>query len=79
MTGIDKEAVFKIALILAIMYGAGAILNLLQGIIMADVTQKTSRSLRSDISKKINRLPLSYFDKTSIGDILSRLPMMLTP
>jgi len=73
MTGIDKEAVFKIALILAIMYGAGAILNLLQGIIMADVTQKTSRSLRSDISKKINRLPLSYFDKTSIGDILSRI------
>ena len=73
MTGIDKEAVFKIALTLAIMYGAGAILNLLQGIIMADVTQKTSRSLRSDISKKINRLPLSYFDKTSIGDILSRI------
>ena len=73
MTGIDKEAVFKIALTLAIMYGAGAILNLLQGIIMADVTQKTSKSLRSDISKKINRLPLSYFDKTSIGDILSRI------
>ena len=73
MTGIDKEAVFKIAFTLAIMYGAGAILNLLQGIIMADVTQKTSKSLRSDISKKINRLPLSYFDKTSIGDILSRI------
>ena len=73
MTGIDKGAVFKIALTLAIMYGAGAILNLLQGIIMADVTQKTSKSLRSDISKKINRLPLSYFDKTSIGDILSRI------
>ena len=73
VTGIDKEAVFKIALTLAIMYGAGAILNLLQGIIMADVTQKTSKSLRSDISKKINRLPLSYFDKTSIGDILSRI------
>ena len=73
MTGIDKEDVFKIALTLAIMYGAGAILNLLQGIIMADVTQKTSRSLRSDISKKVNRLPLSYFDKTSIGDILSRI------
>lgn len=73
MTGIDKGAVFKIALTLAIMYGAGAILNLLQGIIMADVTQKTSKNLRSDISKKINRLPLSYFDKTSIGDILSRI------
>lgn len=73
MTGIDKGAVFKIALTLAIMYGAGAMLNLLQGIIMADVTQKTSKSLRSDISKKINRLPLSYFDKTSIGDILSRI------
>lgn len=73
MTGIDKDAVFKIGVTLAIMYGMGAFLNLLQGIIMADVTQKTSKSLRSDISKKINRLPLSYFDKTSIGDILSRI------
>jgi len=73
MTGIDKEAVFKIAITLVIMYGAGAVLNLLQGVIMADVTQKTSKSLRTDISGKINRLPLSYFDKTSIGDILSRI------
>ena len=73
MTGIDKEAVFKIAITLVIMYGAGAVLNLLQGVIMADVTQKTSKNLRTDISRKINRLPLSYFDKTSIGDILSRI------
>ena len=73
MAGIDKEAVFKIAITLVIMYGAGAVLNLLQGVIMADVTQKTSKSLRTDISRKINRLPLSYFDKTSIGDILSRI------
>ena len=73
MTGIDKEAVFKIAITLVIMYGAGAVLNLLQGVIMVDVTQKTSKSLRTDISRKINRLPLSYFDKTSIGDILSRI------
>ncbi|ESL03583.1 ABC transporter, ATP-binding protein [Catonella morbi ATCC 51271] len=73
MTGIDKEAVLKIAITLVIMYGAGAVLNLLQGVIMADVTQKTSKSLRTDISRKINRLPLSYFDKTSIGDILSRI------
>ena len=73
MAGIDKEAVFKIATTLVIMYGAGAVLNLLQGVIMADVTQKTSKSLRTDISRKINRLPLSYFDKTSIGDILSRI------
>ena len=73
MTGIDKDAVFKIAITLVIMYGAGAVLNLLQGVIMADVTQKTSKSLRTDISRKINRLPLSYFDKTSIGDILSRI------
>ena len=73
MTEIDKEAVFKIAITLVIMYGAGAVLNLLQGVIMADVTQKTSKSLRTDISRKINRLPLSYFDKTSIGDILSRI------
>ena len=40
---------------------------------MADVTQKTSKRLRSDINKKINQLPLSYFDTTTRGDILSRI------
>ncbi len=48
-------------------------MNYCQQFIMADVTQKTSKRLRSDINKKINQLPLSYFDTTTRGDILSRI------
>ena len=40
---------------------------------MATVTQRVSRTLRTDISEKINRLPLSYFDGTSTGNVLSRV------
>ena len=40
---------------------------------MATVTQRLSKSLRTDISEKINRLPLKYFDSTSYGDVLSRV------
>lgn len=73
MTGIDLEAVGKIALTLAILYGIGALCSYGQGFIMATVTQKLSRTLRTQISEKINRLPLKYFDKVSFGDVLSRI------
>ncbi len=72
-TGIDLEAVGKIALILAILYGAGAVFSYIQGFVMATVTQKISKKLRSEISEKINRLPLKYFDNNSFGDVLSRV------
>lgn len=70
---IDLKAIGNIAMILVFMYGAGALFSYIQGFIMATVTQRLSRSLRTDISKKINRLPLKYFDSTSKGDILSRV------
>lgn len=73
MGSIDLEAVRNVALILAAFYGSSLILSYLQGFIMATVTQKVSKGLRTDISKKINRLPLKYFDSTSYGDILSRV------
>lgn len=73
MTGIDLDAVFKIAITLSILYGVGAICSYLQGYIMATVSLKLSRDMRSEISKKINRLPLKYFDKVSYGDVLSRV------
>lgn len=71
--GIDLAAIGSICLMLVFLYAAGFLLNYLQGFIMATVTQRISRSLRSDISGKINRLPLRYFDNTTTGDVLSRV------
>ncbi|MFD2443846.1 ABC transporter ATP-binding protein [Bacillus sp. CGMCC 1.16607] len=73
MTTIDLDAVVDIALLLAFLYGLGFVFNYIQGFIMATVTQKVSKNLRTDISKKINRMPLKYFDSTSSGDVLSRV------
>lgn len=73
MTGIDVEAVVEIAVLLAALYGMGWLFSLIQGMVMATVTQKVSKSLRTEISQKMNRLPLKYFDGTSTGNILSRV------
>jgi ATP-binding cassette, subfamily B, multidrug efflux pump len=73
MTIIDLDAVVNVAGFLAFLYGLGALLNYIQGYIMATVTQRVSKNLRTDISTKINRLPLKYFDTTSTGDVLSRI------
>lgn len=73
MTGIDLERVGKIALTLAILYGTGALCSYMQGFIMATVTQRITRSMRTRIGEKINRLPFKYFDKVSFGDVLSRV------
>ena len=73
MTGIDIDAIKKICYTLIIIYAGGAILNYSQQFITATITQKTSKRLRTDIDEKINRLPLSYFDTTTQGDILSRV------
>lgn len=72
-TAVDIEAVTKIAIFLVIIYGIGAILSYVQNFITTTVTQRTVKSLRKDISKKINRLPLNYFDTHLHGDILSRV------
>lgn len=73
MTGIDMVKFENIAFFLLTIYILGFIFNYIQGFIMSTVTQKISRSLRSDISDKINRLPLKYFDSTSYGNVLSRV------
>lgn len=70
---IDLSIVSNIAFTLAILYGASFLLNYLQSFIMATITQVISKKMRTDISKKVNRLPLKYFDSTSVGDILSRV------
>ncbi len=70
---IDVAAVAKIGTILAVIYGASLIFSYSQGAILVTVSQKISKGLRSDLIKKINRLPLAYFDRTSYGDTLSRV------
>ena len=70
---LDMDAIMSIGLILVFLYGMGGLFNLIQGWIMAGVTQRISEDLRSDISTKINKLPMSYFSNTTVGDTLSRV------
>jgi ABC-type multidrug transport system, ATPase and permease components len=70
---LDLKAISDIGRTLVIIYAGSAFLSFSQGFIMATVTQKVSRSLRTDISKKINTLPIWYYNKTAKGDVLSRV------
>lgn len=70
---IDMTKVSEICFTLVAIYAAGAVMNYSQHFITATVTQHTSKRLRGDISVKINKLPLRYFDSTSKGDTLSRV------
>ena len=70
---IDITAIGKIGLFLAILYGLSFIFNYIQAFMMATITQRVSKRLRTDISNKIDRLPLKYFDSTTYGDVLSRV------
>ncbi|MFI3173147.1 MAG: ABC transporter ATP-binding protein, partial [Eubacteriales bacterium] len=70
--GVDLEAVASIGTFLAILYGLSLVFGYLQGSILAVVSQKICKKLRTEMTSKINRLPLAYFDGTSYGDTLSR-------
>lgn len=73
MIGIDFEFVLKIGLILVSFYSAGFLLNYLQNYITVVVSNKLSKELRQDISKKMNNIPFKYYDKTTYGEILSTI------
>ena len=73
MGAVDFDAVSRIGFTLIALYAGYAVLNYVQSWLMATVTQHTAQRLRESISKKINKLPLSYFDKVSYGDVLSRI------
>lgn len=73
MSGIDMEELGNVGFFLLTIYSIGFVFNYIQGFIMATVTQKVSKSLRHNISNKINKLPFKYFDNTSYGDVLSRV------
>lgn len=72
MTGnIDMGAIWQIAYFLIAIYAISSILTFSQNYILATVSQRTASMLRTDISKKINNVPLGYFDRSSTGDVLS--------
>lgn len=73
MGNMKMNKIDRIGFFLAAIYGISFIFTYIQGFIMATVTQKISKRMRSDISEKINRVPLNYFNKTSYGDVLSRV------
>ena len=70
---IDMAAIGHIGVILLVIYGLSAVLTYVEHYIMATVTLELSRDMRQDLSRKINRVPMSYFSKVSYGDILSRV------
>lgn len=70
---IDIDKVKTIAITLVIMYGLSWLFSAVQGFTMSSVTQHVSKRMRSDISEKINRLPMWFYNKTSTGDVLSRV------
>ena len=69
--GIDFTKLHKILLTILILYIISALFNYLQGIIMAKISQKYAKDLRSKVDKKVNKLPLKYFDKKTHGEVLS--------
>ncbi len=71
--GIDFSAIAQILLTLALLYVLSALTGYVQSWIMAGVSVKISYRFRKDISEKINRLPLKYFDGVSQGEVLSRV------
>ncbi|MCL1828189.1 MAG: ABC transporter ATP-binding protein/permease [Oscillospiraceae bacterium] len=70
---VDFSAVTAIAAGLCIIYALSVIFNFAEAFIMATVTAKIIKKMRTDLSRKINKLPFKYFDKTSYGDVLSRV------
>ena len=73
MTGINMTSIRNITIYLVIIYILSALFGYFQSYLMVIVTNKLSKRLRNDISNKINKLPLKYFDTTSYGDVLSKV------
>ena len=70
---IDFDALAQILLFLGGLYLFSALLNYVQGWLMSGIATRVSYTMRTDISQKIDRLPMSYFDKVSHGEVLSRI------
>ena len=73
MGPMDLDGIVSLCLLLVALYAVSAILTFVQQYIMTTISQRTASSFRRDISRKINRLPLRYFDSNTTGDVMSRV------
>jgi len=71
--GIDFAYIGNILLMMMFLYVASSVFSFVQGWMMTGVSQKLTYTFRKEISEKINRLPLSYYDHTTQGEVLSRI------
>lgn len=71
--GIDFDSILKTLTMLAVLYVISAVFSFIQTFVTSDISQKVSYNLRKEISEKINKLPLNYFDKKTHGEVLSRV------
>ena len=69
----DLDGIVSLCLILVALYSVSALLTFVQQYIMTTISQRTASNFRRDISGKINRLPLRYFDSSTTGDVMSRV------
>ena len=71
--GIDFSYIAKVLLFLIVLYALSLVFSFVQGIIMSNVSQKLCYRLRKEISEKINRMPMKYFESKTVGEVLSRI------
>ena len=71
--GIDFDYIAKVLLFTLALYVVSAIFMFVQGLIMTGITQKTCYRMRKDITSKINRMPMKYFESRTYGEVLSRI------
>ena len=71
--GIDFDAIAKILISLLALYILSAVFSFVQGFVMSGISQKIAYNLRNELSKKINRMPMKYFDSKTHGEVLSRI------
>ena len=71
--GIDFSLILRIILILVLLYVVSAVFSFVQGMIMTGISQKLCFRMRKEISEKINRMPMKYFESRTHGEVLSRI------
>lgn len=71
--GIDFSKIGKILIFVMVLYGISSVFSFLQGWIMTGITQKVCYRMRKEISEKINRMPMKYFESRTYGEVLSRI------
>lgn len=72
-SGMDFGKIGQILLITLGLYVVSALCSFIQGMIMTGISQKTTYRLRKDVTEKVNRMPMDYFDTKPVGEVLSRV------